>query len=138
MVMDPDPDPAIFVCDLQQNLVFSKFFAYYFLKVHLHHFSKTTSQNSTVGIIFFSYYFRLMIEGSGSGSGSGSVSLTNGSGSGRPTNIWILRIRIRIRIRNTETTIFNHPCLIILSANVVNVLSEKTSKIIQRLLFHHI
>jgi hypothetical protein len=33
-LMDPDPDPAIFVSDLQ-------LFAHYFLKVHLHHFSKT-------------------------------------------------------------------------------------------------
>ncbi len=46
----------------------------------------------------FSYYFRLMMEGSGAGSGAGSVLLTNGSGcgSGRPKNI---RIRIRLRIR---------------------------------------
>jgi hypothetical protein len=37
--MDPDadPDPAIFVSDLQDV---KKFFAYYCLKVHLHHFSK--------------------------------------------------------------------------------------------------
>jgi hypothetical protein len=40
-LMDPDydPDPAIFVTDLQdanKKLIFS---AYYFLKVHLHHFS---------------------------------------------------------------------------------------------------
>jgi len=39
--MDPDydPDPAIFATDLQdanKKLIFS---AYYFLKVHLHHFS---------------------------------------------------------------------------------------------------
>jgi hypothetical protein len=44
--MDPDadPDPAIFVIDLQDpqlktNLKKS-FSAYYFLKVHLHHFFK--------------------------------------------------------------------------------------------------
>ncbi len=44
---DPDPDPAIFVIDLQdanKKLIFKKsFFAYYFLKVHLHHFSKIKS-----------------------------------------------------------------------------------------------
>jgi len=54
------------------------FSAYYFFKVHLHHFSKikshkevTKSRNKV-----FSYYFCLMIEG------SGSVPRTNGSGSG--------------------------------------------------------
>jgi hypothetical protein len=39
--MDPDPDPAIFVIDLQdasEKLIFNTIFsAYYFLKVHLHH-----------------------------------------------------------------------------------------------------
>ncbi len=43
-----DPDPAIFVIDLQhasKKLTFSTIFsAYYFLKVHLHHFSKIKSQ----------------------------------------------------------------------------------------------
>jgi hypothetical protein len=44
--MDPDPDPAIFVIDLQdanKKRIFQSFFAYYFLKVHLHHFSETKS-----------------------------------------------------------------------------------------------
>ncbi len=39
-----DPDPAIFVIDLQhvsKKLIFNTIFsAYYFLKVHLHRFSK--------------------------------------------------------------------------------------------------
>ncbi len=43
-----DPDPAIFVIDLQgasKKLIFNTIFsAYYFLKVHLHHFSKLKSQ----------------------------------------------------------------------------------------------
>jgi hypothetical protein len=62
------------------------FSAYFFLKVHLHHFSKIKkvkkmSQNSrSQG---FSYYFRMMIEG---------------SGYRKPKNI---RIRIRILIHNT-------------------------------------
>jgi hypothetical protein len=38
---DADPDPAIFVSDLQD--INKKFFAYYFLKVHLNHFSKIKS-----------------------------------------------------------------------------------------------
>ena len=48
MDLDSDPDPAIFVIDLQDashkqifNTIFS---AYNFLKVHLHHFSKIKSQ----------------------------------------------------------------------------------------------
>jgi hypothetical protein len=43
--MDPDadPDPAIFIIDLQDANKKS-FSAYYFLKVDLHHFSKIKSQ----------------------------------------------------------------------------------------------
>jgi hypothetical protein len=44
---DADPDPAIFVTDLQdanKKLIKKKNSAYYFLKVHLHHFSKIKSQ----------------------------------------------------------------------------------------------
>jgi hypothetical protein len=48
--MDPDADPAIFVIDLQDPnekiLKKKSFSASYFLKVHLHHFSKTKSQRS--------------------------------------------------------------------------------------------
>ncbi len=70
-----DPDPAIFVIDLQDDskkLIFNTIFsAYYFLQVHLHHFSRNQG---------FSYYFCMMTEGSG-----------------RPKNMWI-----RIRIRNTD------------------------------------
>ncbi len=107
---DPDPrihasDPAIFVIDLQdasKKLIFYTIFsAYYFLKLHLHHFSEIKSlkesQNSRNQV--FSYYFWMMIGGSGSGSraGSGSIPLTSGSGSGsgRPKNVWIRWIRIR-------------------------------------------
>ncbi len=45
--MDPDadPDPAIFVIDLQDaDKKLKRFSAYYSLKVHLHHFSKIKSQ----------------------------------------------------------------------------------------------
>ncbi len=105
---DPDPDPAIFVIDLQdasKKLIFSTTFsACYFLKIHLHYFSKIKcqkeSQNSRIQ--GFSFYFCMMIEGSGSRAGSGSIPLTSGSGSERPKNMWIRWIRIRIRIRNTE------------------------------------
>jgi hypothetical protein len=78
-----DPDPAIFVIDLQdanKKLIFTTIFsAYCFLKVHLHHFSQKESQNSrNQG---FSYYFPMVVEGSG----SGSIPLANGSGSGSAT-----------------------------------------------------
>jgi hypothetical protein len=96
--MDPDsdPDPAIFVIDLQdasKKLIFNTIFsAYYFLKVHLHHFSKIKSQKESQNRRNqgFSYYFCMMVEE------SGSIPLTSGSGSGtgRPKNRWI-------RIRNT-------------------------------------
>jgi hypothetical protein len=46
--MDPDvdPDPALFLTDLQdanKKLILKKCSAYYFLKVRLHHFSKIKS-----------------------------------------------------------------------------------------------
>jgi hypothetical protein len=37
--LDADPDPAILLSDLQ-DVKNSSFFAYYFLKTHLHNFSK--------------------------------------------------------------------------------------------------
>jgi hypothetical protein len=102
--VDPDPDPAIFLIDLQdasKKLIFNTIFsAYYFLKIHLHNFSKIKSQKKPQNSRNqgFSYYFCMMIEGSGSRAGSGSIPLTSGSGSGsrRPKNI---RIRIRMWIR---------------------------------------
>jgi hypothetical protein len=69
-----DPDPAIFVIDLQEI---------YFVKVYLHHFSKIKGQKESQNSRNqgFSYYFCMMIEGSG-----------------RLKNMW----RIRIRIHNTD------------------------------------
>jgi hypothetical protein len=97
-----DPDPAIFVIDLQdasKKLFFNTIFsAYYFLKIHLHHLSKMKSQKESQNSTNqgFSYYFCMIIEGSG----SGSIPLTSGYGSGswRPKNMWI-------RIRNTDFNI---------------------------------
>ncbi len=109
---DPDPDPGSRSCYFrhwpsrcQKEKNFHTIFStYYFLKLHLHHFSKIKSQKESQNSRHqgFSYYFCTMIEGSGfrAGSGSGSIPLTSGSGSGRPKNMWI-RIWIRIRIRNT-------------------------------------
>ncbi len=48
--MDPDadPDPSIFIIDLQdankKQIFLKKIFAYFFLKVLLNHFSKIKSQ----------------------------------------------------------------------------------------------
>ncbi len=72
-----------------KNLFFNTIFsAYYFLKLHLHHFSKINSKKESQNSKNqgFSYYFCMTIEG---------------SGSGRPRNMWIRWIRIRIR--NTVT-----------------------------------
>jgi hypothetical protein len=48
---DPDPDPAIFVIDLQEAskklILYFIFPAYFFLKVHLHLFSKIKSQKES-------------------------------------------------------------------------------------------
>jgi hypothetical protein len=56
-----DPDPAIFVIDLQdasKELINTIFSAFYFLKVHLHHFSKIKSQKESQSRNQgFSYYF---------------------------------------------------------------------------------
>jgi hypothetical protein len=57
--MDPDPDPPIFVNELQEaskKLIKKKLSAYYFLKVHLHHFSKIKSKKksqNSIGIKVF-------------------------------------------------------------------------------------
>jgi hypothetical protein len=40
LVPDPPPDPALFVCALQDANKFFSFSAYYFLKVHFHHSSQ--------------------------------------------------------------------------------------------------
>ncbi len=78
-----------FASDLQDanKKLFLSSFAYYFLKVHLHHSSQIKrhekSQNSrNQGL---SYWCCLMRE-----SGSGSVPQSNGSGSGRPKNLRVL------------------------------------------------
>jgi hypothetical protein len=58
-LIEPDPDPAIFITDLQdasKKLIFEhNFSAYYFLKLHLHHFSKIKVKKShkIVGIKVF-------------------------------------------------------------------------------------
>ncbi len=93
----------------KKTYFFNTFFsAYYFLKLHLLHFSKIKSQKESQNSRNqgFSYYCCMMIEGSGSraGYGSGSIPLTSGSGSGsrRPKNMWIRWIRIRNTEENYE------------------------------------
>ncbi len=71
-----DPDPVIFVLDIQdakKNYFFLSFSAHYFLKVHLHHFYKiknVTKKSQNSRNQGFSFYFCLMIGGSGSEAGS--------------------------------------------------------------------
>ncbi len=88
--MDPDPYPGPGPCFFrhwpsrcqQKTNLKKSFSAYYFLKVHLQHFSNIKSQKESQNSRNqgFSYYFCMMIEGSG----SGSIPLTNGSGPGGP------------------------------------------------------
>ncbi len=85
-----------------KNYFLKSFSAYYFLKVHLHHFSKIKVQKKPQNSRNedFSYCFCLLTKGSLYG--SGSILLSNGSRSGRLKNMWI-----RIRIRNTAFWHFN-------------------------------
>jgi hypothetical protein len=84
---DPDPDPAIFVTDLQDAnkklICLKKFFCFLLFECTLD--KKSKRSHKTAGIKVFHTIFCFLIEGSG----SGSTPLTNGSGSGRPKNIWI-------------------------------------------------
>ncbi len=60
-----DPDPDIFVIDLQdasKKLIFNTIFsAYYFLKVHLHHFSKIKSQKESQNRRNQGFFFLLFL-----------------------------------------------------------------------------
>jgi hypothetical protein len=81
----------------QQKLIFLlNFSAYYFLKVHLHQFSKIKSQKELTKQYRNQGFLNIF-------AWSGSKHLTSGSwpGSGRPKNMCIRWIRIQIRIRNT-------------------------------------
>jgi hypothetical protein len=112
--MDSDPNPDIFVIDLQDA---NKIPTYYFLKVHLHHFSKLKSPKEVTKQYRrnqgFSYFFCLLIEG------SGSILLTNGSGSGRPKNMWI---------RNTVKYICIRPYLLLLFTPLKKALNWKDTR----------
>jgi hypothetical protein len=73
----------------QQKTTFNFFFAFYFLKAHIHHFSKIKSPKEVInsGNQGFSYYFCYMIEGSrslwliGPNPGGPKTSGSGGSGS---------------------------------------------------------
>jgi hypothetical protein len=110
-LVDPDPDPAIFVIGLQdvsKKLIINKnFFAYYFLKVHLHHFSKIKCQKESQNRRNqgFSYYFSMTIEGSGSGSmwlvdpdPGGPKTCGSGSGTLLCTHTIFVAYRTNVRI----------------------------------------
>ncbi len=121
--MDPDPRihasnywiririllfPSFTFKDASKKLIFNTIFpAFYFLKLHLHHFSKIKSQKESRNSRNqgFSYYFCMMIQGSESGSraGSGSIPRTSGSGSGGPKNMWIRMQRADSNQRENKT-----------------------------------
>ncbi len=86
-LMDPDPDPSIFIIDLQDSNKKRIFLKTSKTSKRSHKTVETTRNQG------FSYYFCLMIEGSG----SRSIPLTSGSGSLWPKNKWIRWIQIRIR-----------------------------------------
>jgi hypothetical protein len=105
-LMDPDPgsESCYFRhwpsrCQQKNKFFHTIYSAFYFLKLHLHHFSNIKSQKESQNSRNqgFSYYFCTMIEGSG----SGSIPPTSGSGSERPKNMWIRWIRIRNTVHNT-------------------------------------
>ncbi len=105
-LMDPDsdPDPSIFIIDLQdankKQTFFNKFSCILLFEGTFTLFfndKKSKRSHKTVWIKVFLLYINLMIEGSGSSARSGSIPLTNGSGSRRPKNMWRW-----IRIRNTD------------------------------------
>jgi hypothetical protein len=90
---DADPDPAIFVIDLQDAnkklIIVKSFFCLLHFEGTFTSFFKdkmSKRNHKTVGIKVFLIILldnRRMMEG------SGSPPLTNGSGSGRPKNMWI-------------------------------------------------
>ncbi len=90
---DPDPDPALFVSDLQDapKKCYVSFYADSFLKKHLHHSSKIKSHKkpkNSRNQDFTSVVCLLM---------QGSVQINYGSGCRRPNNLRILRMRFRLR-----------------------------------------
>jgi hypothetical protein len=98
--VDPDPDPAIFVIDLQDANHKNKFFKQivllitFFISIYIVFQVKSQKESQNSRNQGFSFYFCMVVEG---------------SGSRRPKNMWIrwfrirwIRIRIRIRIRNTD------------------------------------
>jgi hypothetical protein len=95
MDSDADPDPSIFIIDLQdanKNKFLKKFSCILLFEGTFTSFckdKKSKRRHKTVKIKVF--LTSLMIEG------YGSIPLTNGSGSGsrRPKNMWIRWIRIR-------------------------------------------
>jgi len=110
--MDPDPNPAIFVIDLQKANIKLIFFNKVFLLItfdgtftSFFKDKKSERSHKRAGIKVFLLFLlddkRIWIQiQSRVGSGSGSIPLTSGSrsGSGMPKIMWIQWIRIRIRM----------------------------------------
>ncbi len=104
-----------------KNNLKKSFSAYYFLKVHSHHFSKikspkevTKQQESRFFFLFLLFDDRRMIEGSGSGSiplimdpdpGGPKTCGWGGSGFGSGTQPKIFRVQMRLRKRKTDSNL---------------------------------
>ncbi len=110
------------------GIFFLAFPAFYFLKVHLHNFSKKKiiRSNKTAEIKVFITIFlddrriRIRI----------TVSLTDGCGSGWPNNILILRIRIRNTAKKSKKSVdlFRGRWLQYLSYLIINKLISRKSR----------
>ncbi len=106
-----DPDPAIFVVDLQDAnkklILKNSFFAYYrtFWRYVYIIFKDKKSKRShkAVGIKVFLTIFAWWWKDPDPDPDPHLVTNGSGSGSRRPKNMWIRWIRIRIRIRKTGT-----------------------------------
>ncbi len=101
-----DPDPAIFVIDLQddsKNYFLTQFFCLLLFECTFTSFFKDKCQKESQNRRnqSFSYYFCMMIEG------SGSIPLTSGSGSTRPKNMWIRNTALQYFDLNTRLLLFD-------------------------------
>ncbi len=81
-------DPRNFVTDQDMNKklpFYLSFLAYYFLKEHLHHFSKIKSHKEITKKKKSMFFLLFLLDDPGFG--AASISMTHGSGSGSPENI---------------------------------------------------
>ncbi len=61
LALDPDPDPVFFVIDLQDANKKTFFYCFFFLNVHLHHFSKIKSHNKVTKTVEINFFFIFLL-----------------------------------------------------------------------------